>query len=130
MGTKVPTLTAAGLVTDISAKLDTLLAYFLVSEKSQTALYGESVTSLNWLVATYGNDPNDLTINTRSALTAYFNRYFDTANIQVRTTNLENARYTLEMDINVIEDGTTYSAGKEVSIVDSKVIRIIDKLNG
>lgn len=130
MTTAVPTLSASGFVTNIGPKADNVVAYFLTSEYSQSDIYYKNITSLNWLVAMYGNVPNEMTSQTRTALERYLARYFEGVQVNVTTEGADAGRYSLVLDITVTENGKSYSLGREITLVESKVIQIINNLNG
>ena len=131
---KVPTLSAAGFVSEIAGKLDNLMVYFFTSEYSQTNIYAEQITSLQYIVQQHGNDPLQLRMLIKSSLDKYLGRHFDTVSVDAYTNvgegNADTARFTLTIDVDVAENGNTYSLGKEISVINSKISNLVDKLNG
>lgn len=133
MTIKVPTLTTDGFVDDIGLMSDRLLSYFLVSEYSQSNLYYGKISSLTYLVYKHGNDPDQMNIEIQKTLQGYLERHFDSVTIKVNITNdaenPDSGQYGIRLDINVTKGGEKYSMGKEVSVINSKLVSIMDTLN-
>lgn len=123
----VPTLNVAGWVNSPNEKVDSLLAHFFESLKSQTAIYGDNVTSLQYLVEHYGNKPSELSTRMQAALEAYLGRYFQSAVVDI--THDDNAAnitssVALTISASVMENGARYSIGKLLEISNSKISKI------
>jgi hypothetical protein len=129
MTIKVPTLTAAGWVENIGPKTDQLIAYFLSSQYSQSNLYRRNITSLDHILAKYGEDPLTVRQEVTTALEKYLERFFDAVSVIATTKDDDGGRYRLLLDIDVVENGKTYSVGKEILAMDSKVLKIMDRQN-
>lgn len=117
-----------------AAKADYLLAYFLTSNYSQTNLYRGQIASLQWLIFRYGQDPNTLCTQVTATLTKYLQRSYpdgvyvtctNDANTPTNTTNL----YTLQLVVEISENGQTKSLGRLVNYDGSKVVSIINMNN-
>lgn len=128
----VPSLSPAGWIKSPSEKIDTLLAHFFESMKSQTALYGNNVTSLADIVNKYGNNPIKLGTEIKLALETYLGRYYTSATVTVTNddgpSNL-NGVITLKLFAEVVDGGTTYSVGKLLETNNSKVTKITKLIN-
>lgn len=133
MKTIVPTLSASGWLTEISEKADSLMAYYLLSEYSQSYLYYKHILSLPYHIRMYGNKPNQLKNIVESELTEYFKRYFKdvelTAIVDIPDVNDPN-RINLMIDCMFYDNGEKYSLGREVNIENSKIKKVFDKNNG
>jgi hypothetical protein len=125
----VPTLSIAGWISAPVDKADVLMSHFFEAEKSQTHLYGDNVSSLQWLVQRHGNDPSNMSFQLRSTLEAYLNRYFDTAQVTVNVNDDGTPRYELQVYMQVVADGKTYSIGKLLQVNNSKIQKIINLNN-
>lgn len=130
----VPSLSTSGWVTSLHQKADLLLAHLFAADKSQTFIYKGQVTSMQWLVQQYSNDPNKMANEMQDALGIYFLRYYpdpnpivevSVMNIDPTTTNAVN----LNIWIQVIENGQTYSIAQLLNIVDSKFTLITNAIN-
>lgn len=134
MGIPVPTLSAQGWVKSSAEKADSLMAHVYVSDKKQTALYGNNVTSIQAIVQKYGHDIIALTQQLRLELSTYLQRYYDTVNVDVRSTeNVEagiaTGAYTLSIYCLVTEDGKQYSFGRLLQISNSKLEKVFSLNN-
>jgi hypothetical protein len=129
----VPTLSAGGFITAPSDKADMLLSHFFESEKSQTALYGDGVSSLQWILEQYGHDISTVTNQIRSVLEGYLSKYYTSAIVTVssnESTVIPSTSITLTIHASVVEEGVTYSIGKLIETSNSKITKITKINNG
>jgi hypothetical protein len=129
MAIPVPSLSSAGWVTAPADKADLIMAHFFEAEKSQTFLYGDNVTSLQWLVEQFGNNPTSMTQELRDALNVYLNRYYTGVIVNINVVDDGTPRYELRVFIQVTEDGKQYSFGKLLQVTNSKISKIISLNN-
>ena len=133
MAVQVPSLSASGWVGNISEKLDKLVGYFFVSDFSQSHLYRDSIASLPYIIKTCTENQSLLLSETTKVLTNLLRPYFDRVQVDV-TVAVEDANkpgeLTLQVDAQVGQDGVTYSVGKQLQIINSKVVAIFDANNG
>ncbi|MBE0438167.1 MAG: hypothetical protein IBX57_00170 [Gammaproteobacteria bacterium] len=130
---KVPSLTTTGWLTEISDKADALMAYYITSEKSQSYVYSDSITSLPYHIAVFGDDLNKLETHVQRDLTTYFGRYFDKVEvtIEIKPPLEEGAdRYNLEIDAFVVENGFRYNLGRQIQVANKKVTKVFEVNNG
>lgn len=125
MSTPVPSLSAAGWITAPADKADKLMAHFFEAEKSQTYLYGDNVSSLQWTVEQFGHNPNAMTQELRTTLERYLNRYYTSSTINVSVVDDGTPRYELRVFIQVTDNGKQYSFGKELQMNNGKLAKII-----
>jgi hypothetical protein len=124
----VPILDENGWLTEPAPKADQLMAWYFVSEESQTSLYLGSITSLPAQIQKYGNDPLLLQTNVGSDLEKYFGRYFDqvAADITVNVnTSATDERMNLIVRVTVMQDNVNLDVGALVSYLNGKVVEII-----
>lgn len=129
MVTKVPSLSAAGWLTNINEKADALMSYYFGSEHSQTHLYRDRVTSLPYHIQHYGNNPLKLKGKVERDLTDYFLRYFEAADVTVTVDEPAEGdpeRINLKIDATVMDDGKRYNLGKLIETHNSKIKNIFD----
>ena len=129
----VPSLSPSGWITDIAAKADALMSHFFESNKSQSYIYNNNVSNLQWLIEQYGSDSIDLTTQMTSTLEKYLGRYFDLVTVTV--TSDDNAKnlsgsVTIKIHCLVTQGGVQYSLGKLLQISNSTVTKIFDINNG
>lgn len=129
MAAHLPTLSSSGFVADIAEKADRLMSYYFVSDASQSNLYRGQITSLPAQVQQHGHDEINLAQAVRNELTAYLTRYFDMVDVSTRTDlpNVEDPnRINLTVSVIVTQDGKQYSLGRLVSVLNSKIVEIVD----
>ncbi len=127
MSKPVPSLSAAGWLESIAEKADAIMAYYILSEYSQSHLYKSHVTSLTWHIQQYGNDPGRLETRVGEDLNTYFTRYFEKVDVNVNTDTpnpLDPDRINLTIDITVYEGSQRYSLGKAIESINGKVEKI------
>jgi len=131
--TPVPSLSPAGWVTAAAEKIDVLLSHFFESVKSQTYIYGDNVTNLQWLIEQYGHSIVDLVQQMTTSLDVYLGRYYDRV-VTTVTSNDDadnlNGSVTITIHCSVTDAGVQYSVGKLLQINNSTVINIINANNG
>lgn len=121
----IPTLSAKGFVTTIVDKAERAIAYFCVSQYSQTNLYRGNVITLPWLVQRYGSDALEMRNQLQSALNNYLNRLFDEAQVEVVVDD-DSEAISLDTKIIVIDEGTRYDLGYIIRTTNNKVLDIFD----
>jgi hypothetical protein len=126
---KVPTLSTNGFIEQLGPKVDRLLAYFFTNDYSQSTVYHGRIASLRYLTAMYGSNPESLRGHIGSTLEKYLGRYFDKVEVRIELRNTEGGPYNVVLDIDIIQDDKRHSVGKEISIINSKVLEIFDKMN-
>jgi len=128
----VPTLSSEGFVFDVAGRLDHLMVFFFTNEYSQSLLYNNSIASLQYLIQENNQDTVKLRIEVKSTLERYLGAYFDTVSVVVTTdaVDVESSTYTLSIDVDVASENNTYNLGQEISIINSKMVSLAEKLNG
>lgn len=133
MAVQVPSLSASGWVGNISEKLDKLVGYFFVSDYSQSHLYRGSIASLPYIIKECAENQSLLISQTTKNLTNLLRPYFDRVQVDV-TVTVEDPNKPGELNLNVDaqvgQDGVTYSVGKQLQIINSKVVAIFEANNG
>lgn len=133
MSVELPTLSASGWVMNTPEKLDRLVSYFIVSEASQSHLFAGQVASLPSIIQKNAENESGLVRDTTDALNSLLSRYFDSAEVSVDTAHPvadDPNRINLRVDAVVIDNGQRYSVGREITLVNSKVINIFNINNG
>lgn len=104
-----------------------MLAYFFVSEHSQTDIYLGQVSSLPYLIQQCGGDVLRLKSETTQRLERYLNRYFDEVVVETDIPNEDTVQSKLELRVRVrVRDGgEQYSLSRLVQTMNGKVEKII-----
>ena len=133
MSAPVPTLSSDGFVTAIPSKADRLLSYFFLSQASQSNAYRGKIASLPSLIQQYGNDDYSLRTALERTLTDMLGSYFEQVSVTVTVTKGDDTKVPGRMDVSVsvdvIDNGISYSFGRLVQVLNSKIQRIIDLNN-
>lgn len=123
----VPTLSLDGWVYSTVSKADYLMAHFLESEKSQTALYGASVSSLQFIIQDKQSSITDCCIAIRDTLGSYFSSYFDNVKVDTSYKNASPNSSMVIIDISLSftgPDGKEFLLTRLVDLLDSKIQRV------
>lgn len=125
----VPTLSIKGWVTSPAERADFLMSHFYESDKLQSLIYGDNVSSLQWLIEQYGHSIPTLSERLRMTLMDYLGAYYDAVNIDVVSDDSADnltGRVTLTIKCRVTQDAQEYSFGKLLTLTNSKFDKIID----
>lgn len=127
MAQPVPTLSSKGWLYGPAEKADYLMAYFFISDYSQSYAHLGNVKSLPYLIRQTTGDHRELPSLIISSLGSLLSAYFDSANVECSIPNI-NDPTTAQLEVRVIatvsQDGKNYSLGKLVSFVDSKFLNM------
>lgn len=132
MATQVlPTLSSSGWVESPSEKANRLFAYYFTSMKSQTALYGLGVTSLQWTIQQNGGDMLGLKNDMTESLNRYLRSYFDYAEVDIQIEELEphTGKMRVRLYATVRQDEINYSFGKLIVQEEGILQPILDMNN-
>jgi hypothetical protein len=125
----VPTLSAAGWVTSKAEKADFLLSHWYESDKSQTALCGNNVSSLAYVLEQNSGDPVSAQAGIRAELERYLLAYYpEGVNVQVKTNaplTDPTPRVEIKIYVEVIEAGQTYIFGHLLQIANSRLEKVL-----
>ena len=124
----VPSLSPAGWLKTPAEQADTLLAHAFTANKSQSSLYPNAVTSVQWLIERHGRDIPTLMEKMRQDLSDYFGRYFpEGVDIDVQgdpSSDAPNDKIVLRLIINFTDNGKQYNLPNTVDIVNGKFAKL------
>ncbi|MBH14102.1 MAG: hypothetical protein CMF37_15400 [Leeuwenhoekiella sp.] len=128
----LPTLTVDGFVKTVPQTCDYLLAYFFLSQYSQSNMYYGKISSLAYIIQEHGHDEQTMLLRIQSTLTTLFNRYFDSveASASIDRDKDNAAQYEIITNLNVRRGNVSYSVGRQVSLINSVVQKIVELNNG
>ncbi len=132
MDTILPTMSSAGWVTNPSDKLDRLLANFYTTDGAQSVLYDRILLAAPSDIAEYKNDPVELIGALQPKLTAYLEKYFQRANVDMAEYNSgsNGAEIIISLKVTVFDDEAIgYTAAGLVTKKDSKFMYISERFN-
>lgn len=123
----VPTL--GGWIKDPTTMGAQLMDNFIATQKSQTYLFQGAVSSMPQLIKEYNSNPSLLEDRLQNVLNEYFRRYFNDVDVLVTidVDNLDNGRYNIDIDVVYRHKGTSYSLGRSIEAVGSRIVNYEQK---
>jgi len=126
----VPTLSLSGWVTSPVQRIDYLLVYYFTSDKLQTTVYRDKVSSLQWTLSAYPRDMDAAKDAVRREIYTYMSRYYDSVDVNVSwedtSPDKSASQVTMTISMNVTLNGEIYNVGKVLTIVDGKMTEFAD----
>ena len=132
-GVAIPSLSNDGWITDPIRALDRLMAYFFESDKSQTYIYGDNIASLAYIYAMKMGDGEAMASSIASELETLLRRHYKNAEVECKATkNVDNDNFMeLTLAVRVTdEDNNSYDLSKIIRGNKTKIVEIVDYLNG
>lgn len=129
MGQPVPSLSTSGWIRGAAEKADTLIAYFMVSNYSQTRLHLGNVKSMPYLIQKNPKDFKGLKADVESAVYDLLRAYFDDCSVVVEIVDQvesPESKVDIQLTCTVTQDGNVYNLAKMISFVNSKFRKITD----
>ena len=134
MTTPVPTLSTQGWVTDLSSKIDFLLAHFVSTDQEQSNIYKAHVSNLQSIIEQHQGDPLSTADKIARTIQSYLGRYYENVVAEARfslvneTESLTTVKITLSL--NFTEDGVQYTANRLLTYYNGKFKEITEANNG
>lgn len=128
----VPSLSEDGWITDPLKKADQLLAHFLSSDYSQTAIYLGRVASFSAVIQETQDDFTKFMQALETVLQSYYSAYFTSVQVEVLDVTKASTPSKGEISIYVgftADDGQSYTLAKSIELLDSKANKIINISN-
>jgi hypothetical protein len=129
---RIPVPTLKGWEWEISEKADSLMAFYLTSDYSQSFIYKDRVASLQYQIAIDGKRPDILENNVKATLMKLFDKYFEktevSVNVSARDPDQPNS-LDIKIEVFVYESNVKYSVGREIQAVDGKMNSIVNIIN-
>lgn len=130
----VPTLSTQGWVTDLSSKIDFLLAHFVSTDQEQSNIYKTHVSNLQSIIEQHQGDPLSTADKIARTIQSYLGRYYENVVAEARfslvneTESLTTVKITLSL--NFTEDGVQYTANRLLTYYNGKFKEITEVNNG
>lgn len=129
MTTMIPTMSSIGWIETVAKKADYVLACFITCQQSQSVLFAGKITSLQYLIKVNANKPVQLQQQTRDAFDSIMSAAFsaDAVSVDVRVAVPDAnkpAELSIQFNCTITIDGITYSVGKLVQAINSKITSI------
>lgn len=132
-GTFIPTMGIKGWINATSDVADYMIACFLEANPSQTVLFREQTTSLQYLMKVYANRPNELEIQLQDELNRKLKTTFGEqsyANVTIDNDPDDDTKYSINFTGFIVTDNKSYTLGWMVQIQNSRVVKIAQLNNG
>lgn len=126
-----PTLDSTGWLTKPEAKADAVMLGYLQANYSQSVLFKGKVRSFQHTLQQTQHDIATLERTVKEDLAEIYGAYFDLAETQCRVREPgkaytgSDAKFDIELSVDVIQNGLRVSVGRLLSVVDSKVAQIV-----
>lgn len=124
----LPVISEDGWINNSLRVGEYLFSHFVLSDFSQSYVYQGGVSSLPYLIATYGNNHTELKSKIEFVLNIYFSKYFNEVSVLVYIEKLKdlNDAYNLAVSIDFVDkEGVNLSLDKSIELVNSKIQKII-----
>lgn len=120
------TLSPKGYITDITGKLDSLMAHFYASDANQDQLYAGTISNLANIVKEAGHDIPAFKTTLRQTLEKYLGRYFELVIVDVEDDTGINPsnRVNVTVSCRVTQAGERYDLADQLALVDGKFEKI------
>jgi hypothetical protein len=134
MVTPVPTMSTQGWVTELSAKIDTLLSHYVSTDAEQSNVYKNSVSSLQSLVEQHTGDPQATATAISRSVQTYLGRYYQNVIAEARFDLIDptesQTTVKITLSLNFTEGGITYTANRLLTYYNGKFKEITEANNG
>jgi hypothetical protein len=128
-----PSLSSKGWIEDAPGVLDSVTANFFLTHPSLATEFSAEIEALPVLIQQYGDSEVDIQREMRTSLTTLFSRYFDDPTVEV-TVNYPFADDYTRMNVAVMatvkKDGESFNVARELQLINSKVVNVMDINNG
>ncbi len=130
----VPTLSTQGWVTDLSSKIDFLLAHFVSTDQEQSNIYKTYVANLQSIIEEHQGDPLSTADKIARTIQGYLGRYYENVVAEARfSLNNEAESQTtvkITLSLNFTEEGVQYTANRLLTYYNGKFKEITEANNG
>lgn len=133
MGKHIATLTSRGWIGTVEHKGDYLLSCFLLTLFSQSVLYYGKLASLQYVLKTEAGDQVYLQQTLSNTLNALLKRNFESSSATIKLVDYDatdTSKLRIRATCMVRENGIDYNLGREVLMLNSKVVKIAEINNG
>lgn len=129
----VPTLSEDGWVKSTEERADYLFSHFFVAEYSQTFLYTSQVASFPYIIQKNQGRPDEAAEELKNTLTIYFSRYFNSVESEVSYEEVPPKSGKVRINLYLSfkdETGKEFKLARAADILNSKLVKVLDIVNG
>lgn len=125
MTTTHPMLSSANWLTDPQQQMSEIFFMSLKTNFSQSNVFKDQVSSLQYLTTLYATDPDTLSLEGRKMYLTLYGRYFDGVDVIFELDSGDASKSTFNFSVSGRRDGITYSLAKTLkSVEDSGSLKI------
>lgn len=128
----VPTLSFSGWIRSTPEKADYLFSHFYESERSQTFIYKDRVSNLQYIIQKNKNNITATCSEIQATLTTYFLAYFPIVVVEVdyQEVPVNSGKITIRMYLTVTDvDGKEFNLSRLADLIDSKFDKVRKLVN-
>lgn len=134
MAIPVPTLSTQGWVTDLSSKIDFLLAHYVSTDQEQSNIYKDYISNMQYIIENYSGDPQKTADAISRSVQTYLGRYYENVVAEAKF-SLDNAVESqtttkITLALNFTEEGVSYTANRLLTYFNGKFKTITEVNNG
>lgn len=127
MVTTHPMLSSANWLTDPQQQMSEIFFMSLKTNYSQSNVFKDRVSSLQYLTTLYATDPDTLCLEGRKMYLELYGRYFDGVDVAFELNSGDASKATFNFSVSGRRDGVTYSLAKTLkSVEDSGILKVSD----
>lgn len=128
-----PALSEDGWTNSPMKVADYLITDFLLSDRSQSYLYKDHVSSLPWIIQNTQKDMTRTIVDVQTTLVTYFSRYFN--DVVAEVTEIPNVEDPSKAQISIylkfVDDTQEeFVLGRMIQLIDSKIADVVTLSNG
>lgn len=130
----VPTLSTQGWVTDLSSKIDFLLAHFVSTDQEQSNIYKTYISNLQAIIEQHQGDPLSTADKIARTIQSYLGRYYENVVAEARFSLIDEVEsqttVKITLSLNFTEEGVQYTANRLLTYYNGKFKEITEANNG
>lgn len=126
-----PTLDSTGWITKPEAKADAVMLGYLQANYSQSVLFQGKIRSFQYTIQQNQHNQAMLVTAIEDDLKEIYGAYFDLAEVRCeirepgKAYTGSDSAFDVELSIDVMQNGVRVSVGRLLSVIDSKVAKIV-----
>ncbi len=128
-----PSLSTKGWIEDAPGVLDSVTANFFLTHPSLSVEFKKQIEALPILIQQFGHSETEIQREIRDSVTRLFGRYFDKPLVEVVVDYPfpdDLTRMNVRLSASVESDGKTINVSRELELLNSKVVNIMEINNG
>ena len=126
----IPVLNGGSWMSSPKDTLDQLFGWLLCTNKRQSNVFFDNITSIPDILNQNCNDPNECVYQLKSKLEKYFSNYFDTVSCEVTyAVQPKTQTFKLSLKIAVTKNGEPYTISYKDSVENGLLKNLTEAIN-